>query len=87
MVVLDLWLAPPGRAICIYWTGVFDVPPKLPDLCTVIPMCPLCRGRMELVYDRPNAKVCVCVDCHTGISVPAQAWVVALQRGTVRANP
>jgi hypothetical protein len=42
---------------------------------------------MELVYDRPNTKVCVCVDCHTGITVPAQAWVVALERGAVRADP
>jgi hypothetical protein len=35
---------------------------------------------MELVYDRPSAKVCVCVDCHTGLSVPAKAWNAALAR-------
>lgn len=48
-----------------------------PDLCKVIPKCPLCGGIMELVYDRPNTKVCVCVDCHTGIHVPARAWAIA----------
>jgi len=39
---------------------------------------------MELVYDRPNAKVCVCVECHTGISVPGPAWDAALARGIVK---
>jgi len=32
---------------------------------------------MELVYDRPGTKVCVCVDCHSGLTVPATAWEVA----------
>ena len=35
---------------------------------------------MELVYDRPTAKVCVCENCHTGISVPAKAWAIAVAR-------
>ena len=61
-----------------------ESPPELPDLCEVIPVCPMCGGRMALVYDRPNTKVCVCVDCHTGISVPAQAWCIALARGMVK---
>ncbi len=60
---------------------------RLPDLCDVVPTCPLCGGRMELVYDRPNTKVCVCVDCHTGITVPAHAWDVARSRGTLRRPP
>ena len=42
---------------------------------------------MELVYDRPKVKVCVCADCHTGISVPAKAWAVAIARGTVKPKP
>ena len=66
---------------------VADLPLKLPDLCTVIPTCPLCGGRMELVYDRARVKVCVCTVCHTGISVPARAWAVAFQRGAVRPEP
>lgn len=32
---------------------------------------------METVYDRPTTKVCVCVDCHSGLTVPATAWEVA----------
>lgn len=60
---------------------------QLPGLCEVIPTCPLCAGRMELVYDRPKVKVCVCVDCHTGVSVPVRAWAVALARGTIKPKP
>lgn len=41
---------------------------------------------MEVVYDRPRTKVCVCVDCHTGITVPAEAWEVAKARGRVKAG-
>ena len=40
---------------------------------------------MELVYARPNTKVCVCVDCHTGITVPTSAWKFAdIKRGLAR---
>jgi hypothetical protein len=31
---------------------------------------------MELVYDRLNQQVCVCVDCHSGVSIPSSAWEV-----------
>jgi hypothetical protein len=41
------------------------------------PPCPICDGRMETVYDRHHQKVSVCVDCHTGISVPGTAWEIA----------
>jgi hypothetical protein len=39
--------------------------------------CPICDGRMEAVYNRHNQKVCVCEDCHTGITVPGTAWEIA----------
>ena len=39
--------------------------------------CPVCGGEMELVYDRAHTKVSVCVDCHTGITVPESAWKFA----------
>lgn len=48
-----------------------------PEPCEVIPSCPICGGKMETVYDRPASRVCVCVDCHTGVTVPATAWEVA----------
>lgn len=32
---------------------------------------------METVYNRPSTKVCVCVDCHTGLTVPGTAWDIA----------
>lgn len=32
---------------------------------------------METVYDRHHQTVCVCVDCHTGITVPSTAWSIA----------
>lgn len=39
--------------------------------------CPICAGRMELVYDRHHQKVMVCVDCQSGLTVPASAWEIA----------
>jgi uncharacterized protein YbbK (DUF523 family) len=32
---------------------------------------------MELVYDRHNQRVCVCADCHSGLTVPSSAAEVA----------
>ena len=43
--------------------------------------CPICYGTMEVVYSRNNQNVCVCVDCHSGVTVPATAWeIVHLKR-------
>jgi hypothetical protein len=41
---------------------------------------------MELVYDRPTTKVCVCADCHLSITVPARSWEVAIARGMIASN-
>ena len=51
-----------------------------PEPCEVMPFCPICRGKMELVYDRPNQKVCVCTDCHSGLNVPQAAWQIAKRK-------
>ena len=56
------------------------MPEQSPKLCDAVPICPIFGGKMELVYDRPTAKVCVCENCHTGISVPAKAWAIAVAR-------
>lgn len=45
--------------------------------CDLIEVCPLCGGEMETVYDRGHQKVCVCKDCHCGVTVPASAWEIA----------
>jgi ssDNA-binding Zn-finger/Zn-ribbon topoisomerase 1 len=42
-----------------------------------ITSCPVCRGRMELVYNRNGQQVVVCKDCHSGLTVPAAAWNIA----------
>jgi hypothetical protein len=47
------------------------------NLDDVISTCPVCGGKMEIVYDRHHQTVCVCADCHSGISVPWTAWQVA----------
>jgi hypothetical protein len=52
----------------------------LPDLGQVIPTCPLCGGKVEVVYRRPTTQVGVCVDCHLSITVPAGAWDVQRER-------
>ena len=48
-----------------------------PEQETTLKTCPICEGRMELVYDRHHQKVVVCVDCQSGLTVPASAWEIA----------
>lgn len=48
--------------------------------CDVIEHCPICSGAMEAVYSRQHQKVCVCVDCHTSITVPVAAWDIRRQK-------
>lgn len=45
--------------------------------CGTVKICPMCEGEMEIAYDRYHQKVCVCVDCHTSITVPGSAWEIA----------
>jgi ssDNA-binding Zn-finger/Zn-ribbon topoisomerase 1 len=42
-----------------------------------VAVCPVCEGKMEVVYDRHHQKVVVCVDCQSGLTVPAGAWEIA----------
>ena len=36
---------------------------------------------MEVVYNRNNQQVCVCKDCHSGLTVPGTAWeIVRIKR-------
>ena len=51
-----------------------------PGACDVIEICPICDGPMEAVYSRAHQKVCVCVDCHTSITVPASAWEIKSEK-------
>jgi hypothetical protein len=47
----------------------------------VLSSCPICGGNMEVVYQRNNQQVVVCVDCQSGITVPATAWeIVRIKR-------
>ena len=32
---------------------------------------------MEIVYSRHNQQVIVCMDCHSGLTVPSAAWKIA----------
>jgi len=40
-------------------------------------LCPICEGDMDVVYNRHGQQVLVCVDCHSGLTVPATAWNIA----------
>jgi hypothetical protein len=47
----------------------------------VVSSCPICDGAMEVVYSRNNQQVCVCKDCHAGLTVPGTAWeIVRIKR-------
>jgi hypothetical protein len=54
--------------------AVKSTDPPEAEPCDVLEICPICQGSMETVYSRSHQKVCVCVDCHTTITVPAKAW-------------
>ena len=55
-------------------------PPDVPeDPCEVI-LCPVCKSEMQLTYDRDPIKVCVCTNCLTSLSVPADAWRLLQKR-------
>ena len=54
--------------------------PMDPGPCEVVEICPICTGHMEAVYSRAHQKVCVCVDCHTSITVPANAWKIKSEK-------
>lgn len=58
-----------------------------PEPCDVIELCPVCGGRMETVYDRHHQKVCVCVDCHSGVTVPVTAWDIARAKRQAKPKP
>ena len=45
-----------------------------------IPPCPVCGHRMEVVYDRYHQIVAVCVECHSGLTIPAAAWELKKRR-------
>lgn len=57
------------------------------EACEVIEDCPVCGGKMEVVYNRTQSKVCVCVDCHTGLTVPAAAWRVVRAKREAKEVP
>ena len=52
---------------------------RIPD-ASELPDCPVCFGRLDLVYDRFRQKVYVCVDCHVGLTIPDSAWAIVEQK-------
>lgn len=58
-----------------------------PEPMDAVAMCPVCGGKMELVYDRRHIRASVCIDCHTGITVPTDAWDVARVKRAVKWPP
>lgn len=51
------------------------------EAAPVLKACPVCEGQMDVVYERHNQQVLVCVDCHSGLTVPGAAWeVVRIKR-------
>lgn len=49
-----------------------------------LPPCPTCGGAFESVYSRFGENVYVCIECHTGITVPRKAWGVATLKNARR---
>ena len=53
------------------------------DTIPALSVCPICQGKLEMVYDRNNQQVLICEDCHVGVTVPGTAWEIA----RVKRNP
>lgn len=53
---------------------------RSPDAGQVISTCPVCGGRMEIIYSRGHQDVSVCVDCGSDLTVPITAWDVLKQK-------
>ena len=69
-------------------TAPVALPDKVePEAMDAVKICPVCGGKMELVYDRRHISASVCVDCHTGVTVPTEAWAVARLKRTVKWAP
>jgi hypothetical protein len=51
--------------------------PQNPGPCEILEVCPVCGGKMEMVYSRQHQQVCACADCQTTITVPVMAWDIA----------
>ena len=64
-----------------------DSDPQQGQPCEVMQVCPICAGRMETVYNRNRQKVCVCVDCHSGLTVPDTAWEIARVKREATSRP
>ena len=58
-----------------------------PEALDAVAVCPVCGGKMELVYDRRHISASVCIDCHTGITIPTDAWDVARIKRSVKWPP
>jgi len=52
-----------------------------------IPACPVCDGQMEVVYARNNQQVSVCMDCHSGLTIPSTAWDLVRVRRAAKWMP
>lgn len=51
-----------------------------PETGQVISTCPVCDGRMEMIYSRGHQDVSVCADCGSDLTVPTTAWEVLKQK-------
>jgi hypothetical protein len=50
-------------------------------------VCPVCGGKLDVVYERHHMTASVCEDCHTGISIPTSAWTVAKDKRNLKWRP
>lgn len=61
--------------------------PLEPEPMDAVAICPVCGRKMQRVYDRRHITASVCIDCHTGITVPTDAWDVARIKRNVKRPP
>lgn len=44
-----------------------------PEPCELVPDCPICGFELTVAPPFTNVKICVCQNCGTSLSIPADA--------------
>ena len=50
---------------------------ETPELCELVPDCPVCGSELTIAHAHAKLKICVCKECGTSLSIPDEAWTRA----------
>ena len=67
-----------GLTMALHRVNTLDDRPRgeRPTETASLTTCPVCEGKMNIVYERNNQTVSVCASCHTDVTAFG-AWTIA----------